>query len=115
MIGRLHAVVLDCPNPAALAEFYHGILGGHFEPDGEWIDLVIPGAATRVSFQRSIGYEPPVWPSDNGDQQSHLDIAVADFDAAHSQLLALGARHVESHDGFRVYLDPVGHPFCTVD
>jgi catechol 2,3-dioxygenase-like lactoylglutathione lyase family enzyme len=27
MIGRLHHVVLDCPDPAALAAFYSGLLG----------------------------------------------------------------------------------------
>lgn len=114
MIGRLHAVVLDCPEPSDLAEFYRTILGGHFEPDGEWIDLILPGDTTPLSFQRSPGYVAPVWPSDDGDQQSHLDIAVLDFDTAHAQLLDIGARHLETHDGFRVYLDPVGHPFCTV-
>lgn len=114
MIGRLQAVVLDCPDPTQLAEFYRTILGGRFEPDGEWIDVILPGETTRLSFQRSPGYVAPMWPGDNGDQQGHLDIAVPDFDVAHDQLLALGARHLESHEGFRVYLDPVGHPFCTV-
>lgn len=114
MIGRLHAVVLDCPDPSELAEFYRAILGGRIEPDDEWIDLVLPENGGRVSFQHSPGYVAPAWPSDNGDQQLHLDIAVDDFDAAHEQLLALGARALETHEGFRVYLDPVGHPFCTV-
>ena len=27
MIGRLHHVILDCPDPLALAGFYAGLLG----------------------------------------------------------------------------------------
>ena len=115
MIGTVYATVLDCPDPAALAEFYRGILGGEIVPDddGHWVDLNIAGGP-RLSFQRSPGHVPPIWPGDDGDQQFHLDIEVADFDVAHEQLLALGARHLETHKGFRVYLDPAGHPFCTV-
>lgn len=117
MIGKMYATVLDCPDPTALAEFYHGVLGGEIsadpEEEGRWVDLVLADGQ-RLSFQGSPGHVPPVWPGDDGDQQFHLDIEVADFDAAHEQLLALGARHLETHTGFRVYLDPAGHPFCTV-
>lgn len=116
MIGELHSYVLDCPEPGELAEFYRGVLGGRIESDegGGWVDLVLPGDGPKLAFQRSPGHVPPRWPSDDGDQQAHLDIEVSDFDAAHERLLALGARHVETHEGFRVYLDPAGHPFCTV-
>lgn len=115
MIGTLYEVVLDCPDPPALAEFYRDVLGGEIEidDDGHWADLKREGAQS-LGFQRSLGHVPPVWPGDDGDQQFHLDIQVADFDVAHEQLLDLGARHLESHSGFRVYLDPAGHPFCTV-
>ncbi|MBO1901858.1 VOC family protein [Leucobacter weissii] len=119
MIGTLHSIVIDCPDPPALAEFYRGILGGeilsddHTDADDRWVDLA-PASGPRLSFQRSPGYVPPRWPGDDGDQQSHLDVLVEDLDAAHEHLLALGARHLESHATFRVYLDPVGHPFCTI-
>lgn len=114
MIGRLNAVVLDCPDPAALAEFYRSFLGGRIELDDEWVDLNLPGNGARLSFQLSPGYIPPRWPSDDGDQQSHLDISVGDIEEAHDRIVAFGARFVEAHEGFRVYLDPAGHPFCTV-
>ena len=46
-------------------------------------------------------------------QQFHLDIRVADIDAAEAQVLALGAARLPSTEpGFRVYADPAGHPFC---
>ena len=115
MIGTLQSVVLDCPDPAALAEFYRGVLGGRIDRNGDdWVDLRLPEGGTKLSFQLCPGYVPPTWPGDDGDQQVHLDIHVDDFDAAEERLLALGARFLEAHDEFRVYLDPVGHPFCTV-
>ena len=116
MIGKLRSTVIDCPDPLSLAEFYSGILGGRIAPssDENWVDVILPNDGVKVSFQRSEGYEAPRWPSNDGDQQLHLDIAVDDMDAAHTRLLKLGARHMEDHPTFRVYLDPVGHPFCTV-
>ncbi len=115
MIGRLYATVLDCAEPALLAEFYRSVLGGRIEVDGDdWIDLVPDGGGPRLSFQLSPGHVAPRWPGDDGDQQFHLDVQVDDFDAAETELLRLGARFLEAHEGFRVYLDPAGHPFCTV-
>ncbi|MEJ6490498.1 VOC family protein [Leucobacter sp. USCH14] len=114
-IGTLHSYVLDCPDPKELAEFYRGLLGGDVRPDGEdWVNLEIDGLGARLAFQQSPGYVAPTWPSDDGDQQAHLDIQVDDLAGVHDRVLALGARHLESRDTFRVYLDPVGHPFCTV-
>ncbi len=116
MIGTLNTFALDCPDPLALAKFYQGALGGEIVADGDedWVDLMLPGGGPHISFQESPGYQPPTWPGDDGDQQAHLDITVVDFDAAHVQLLALGARFLEKHPGFMVYLAPAGHPFCTV-
>jgi hypothetical protein len=41
---------------------------------------------------------------------------VSDADQAEQELLALGATrvHGERETGFRVFTDPVGHPFCIV-
>ncbi|SJN08155.1 hypothetical protein FM113_01165 [Leucobacter sp. 7(1)] len=114
-IGSLTGVIFDCPDPVSLAEFYRGVLGGVIEPDGDdWVDLILPGGGLRIGFQLVPGYEPPVWPGETGAQQLHLDIAVPDLASAEDPLLDLGARLVDSQDGFRVYLDPVGHPFCTI-
>ena len=114
-IGSLSEVVFDCPNPLALAQFYQGVLGGVIEPDGEeWVDLVLPGGGLRVAFQLAPRFIPPEWPSERGEQQIHLDIAVSDLDEAQETLFSLGARLVDKQSGFRVYLDPAGHPFCTV-
>jgi hypothetical protein len=45
----------------------------------------------------------------------HLDIRVAGIDEAEPKVLTLGARRlIGGGADFRVYADPVGHPFCLV-
>jgi catechol-2,3-dioxygenase len=118
-IARMRAVVLDCPDPRALALFYRQLVGGEItHADDDWVNLRDDGTVL-LSFQRSPGYQPPVWP-DGGErgQQFHLDVTVDDVDEAEAQVLALGAtRHqvqpgIDEGANWRVYLDPVGHPFC---
>ncbi|WP_269801784.1 VOC family protein, partial [Blastococcus atacamensis] len=54
-------------------------------------------------------------PDPSRPQQFHLDIRVADIAEAEPKVLALGARPLPGGGGdFRVYADPVGHPFCLV-
>jgi hypothetical protein len=66
--------------------------------------------------QRSPEYVPPVWPPVDGRQQmmTHLDVEVADLDAAVADASGMGARlaDVQPQDDVRVMLDPAGHPFC---
>jgi hypothetical protein len=117
MIGRLRSVVLDCPEPRSLADFYAGLLGGDVEAeDDTWVVLEEPGGR-RLAFQLAPAFEPPQFPDPHGSQQFHLDIEVDDVDRAESEVLALGATRVTDavgEDEFRVYRDPVGHPFCLV-
>ncbi|MBO1336637.1 VOC family protein [Streptomyces sp. VRA16 Mangrove soil] len=116
-IARFRTVVLDCPDPHALAAFYAALLGGapaHDPAEPDWVDLDVPGGHP-LSFQESPGYVAPVWPSDDGAQQFHLDVTVDDLDTAEKEVLALGARVLDNADrdrSWRVYADPVGHPFC---
>lgn len=42
------------------------------------------------------------------------DFHVEVLDQAHQCVLALGGRSLESAQGWRVYADPAGHPFCLV-
>ncbi|MFI6462419.1 VOC family protein [Streptomyces sp. NPDC050528] len=115
-IAELGAVVLDCPDPHALAGFYAGILGGTVEgdDDGRWVDLKLP-AGRSLAFQEAPGYVPPKWPAAGDSQQFHLDLTVTDLDAAEKGVLALGATPLDTEDrsrAWRVYADPAGHPFC---
>ncbi|MGW1430575.1 VOC family protein [Streptomyces sp. NPDC002431] len=114
-VAALGSVVLDCPDPIALARFYAGLLGGEIVPGGEdWVELTGAGS-TVIAFQAAPGFVPPEWPRPDASQQSHLDLTVADLDAAEKEALALGATVLDATDRertFRVYADPAGHPFC---
>jgi hypothetical protein len=45
----------------------------------------------------------------------HVDVRVDGLDEAESKVLALGATRLDGGGKqFRVYADPVGHPFCLV-
>lgn len=112
-IGTLGAVALDCPDPRVLAEFYSGVVGGKPEGDDEWVTLQ-GGTDVTLAFQRADEWAAPVWPGADHPQQAHIDVTVNDLDEAEQQVLALGARKAAHQPGttFRVFLDPVGHPFC---
>jgi len=113
-LAELGAVVLDCPDPRALAGFYAEVLGGSTEGDGDWVDLKLPDGRS-LAFQAAPGFTPPAWPAPEHSQQFHLDLTVADLDAAERRVLALGAKPLDAEDrsrGWRVYADPAGHPFC---
>ncbi|MER5474078.1 VOC family protein [Streptomyces sp. NPDC002935] len=113
-LAKLDVVVLDCPDPRALAGFYAEVLGGTVRDQDEWVDLDLPDGR-QLAFQASPAYVAPRWPSPDGSQQFHLDLAVEDLDVAEKGVLALGARPLDTEDRsrtFRVYADPAGHPFC---
>jgi catechol 2,3-dioxygenase-like lactoylglutathione lyase family enzyme len=117
-VPRLGSIVLDTPDPEALAGFYARILDWPAEQaspqeDGSWVTLKPPyDAGVVLDFQRVDGYRRPTWPTQDVPQQFHLDLTVDDLPAAHERAVELGAEHVEDHPTFRVYLDPDGHPFC---
>ena len=117
MIGRLEKTVLDCPDPRALAAFYAEVLGMQVLQDSaDWVAIGPRAGDRRLAFQLAERWIPPRWPDPEHPQQLHLDIRVDDIEAAQQSVLALGARLLagEQGTGFRVFADPVGHPFCLV-
>ncbi|WP_299445217.1 VOC family protein [uncultured Phycicoccus sp.] len=125
----LDLVVLDCPDALALGRFYGQVLGWDLEDesDRDWATLVPPGGGVSpenpqgratLAFQRIDDWVAPTWPGGAHPQQFHLDLSVADIDAAEPAVLEAGARvhdvQPSESGSFRVYLDPAGHPFCLV-
>ena len=112
MIGRLHHVVLDCRDPAALAGFYSNLLGQPvtYQSD-DWVVVAANDRTSGLAFQLAPGHCRPTWPHPAVQQQFHLDIMVEDPAASGPLVLALGA---EKLDGDDVYADPAGHPFCLI-
>ena len=116
-IAEMRAVVLDCPDPRALADFYRALVGGDITyADDDWVNLR-DGQDVRLSFQRADDYRPPQWPGAENAQQFHIDVTVSDVIDAERKVLALGATKHDVQPGatdgnWLVYLDPAGHPFC---
>ncbi|NUR90456.1 MAG: VOC family protein [Nonomuraea sp.] len=110
-IGRLHHVVLDCPDPAALGAFYARLLGlpvTHRDPD--WVVVSRDTTTSGLAFQLAPDHRPPDWPDPERPQQAHLDVMVDDLATARAAVVELGARHLAGD----VFADPAGHPFCLV-
>lgn len=121
MIAELECVVLDCAEPRSLAEFYQALLGGEVnKPDRRWgvsdgFATLHSAAGLVLTFQRVPDYRPPRWPDPAYPQQFHLDLSVADLDAAQTRVLELGAALLRRDKrGWRVFADPAGHPFCLL-
>jgi len=115
VLGRLHHLVIDCPDPRALAAFWSALLEQPVTYDSD--DFVVVAASDTTSglgFQLAPDHRPATWPDPAVPQQMHLDVMVEDLDAAEPEVLALGATKHEHQPGtsFRVFLDPAGHPFC---
>lgn len=110
--ATLVGVTIDCVDPVPLAEFYRDLTGWSVSYSGD--DVVVLGdGAVRLGLQRVSDHRRPTWPGP--DKQLHLDFSVPDLDAAERRVLDLGGTRPEFQpggDGFRVYLDPAGHPFC---
>lgn len=129
-LGTFSLVALDCPDAAALAGFYAAITGWDVAvptwaevaadadvASGRWLELQADGGAT-LAFQQIDDYVAPTWPGGERPAQLHLDFDVADLDAGERAVLELGATKAAVQPeprAFRVFFDPVGHPFCLID
>jgi hypothetical protein len=120
-IARFPSIVLDCPDPAALATFYGTMLDWKIDvsnlddsDDSDGWAEVRADYGQCLSFQKVEDYNPPKWPGQEVPQQMHLDVVVDDLDTAEAAVLELGATKHEHQPAtsFRVFLDPAGHPFC---
>jgi catechol 2,3-dioxygenase-like lactoylglutathione lyase family enzyme len=116
MPGRLHHVVVDCPDPAALGAFYSRLLGlpvTHRSDD--WVVVAANETTSGIAFQLAADHQPPQWGDPDHPQQVHLDVMVDDLTAVAADVIAMGARALtEEHDGSQVFADPAGHPFCLI-
>ncbi len=116
MIGRMHHVVLDCPDPAGLAEFYSALLGLPVTYSSD--DFVVVAASDQSSglaFQLAPGYRAPTWPDEAVPQQIHFDVMADDVAEASKRVLEIGGRPLQPGDADGpVFADPAGHPFCLI-
>ncbi|MET7298601.1 VOC family protein [Embleya sp. NPDC005575] len=109
---ELHQIVVDAREPGSLVRFWAGLLGGEpVDRERGWSHVEPPGSA-RMAFQ-------PVPEDRAGKNRLHLDLRVADLDAAVTLAISLGASAGgpvvgDEQGSFRVMLDPEGNEFCFV-
>lgn len=109
-------VVFDAADMHAVSSFWAGLMDGEVDADDDWHCIKIDGEE-KLAVQLAPSHVPPEWP-DGQPQQIHLDLWVEDLRAAHEKAMSLGARLLkpaddpEATEGFQVYADPAGHPFC---
>ncbi len=118
---KLYAFTLDCLNPLTLAKFYAHLLQWEVVFFDEDFASIAPpnskqGGYPCILFQKNLDYTPPVWPREQNQQQqmAHMDFAVANVEKAVDHAISLGASLSKKQfsDGWKVMLDPEGHPFC---
>ena len=109
-------LVLDCADPAALAEFWSAALGY----------ATLGGAGSYVMLVDESGVQPKlllqgVPEGKTVKNRMHLDIEVGDIEAEAARLEALGARRVaadQQHEhgtSWALMTDPEGNEFCVCD
>jgi Glyoxalase-like domain len=123
-VAELHDIVVDCRHPAALARFWAATLDGYgVAPydeaeierlrsigitdleDDPAVLVEAPGVSPRFFFQR-------VPEGKVVKNRVHVDLRCEDVDAEVARLQELGARLVDTRDGWRVLTDPEGNEFC---
>jgi hypothetical protein len=93
----LWRLVIGARDPDALREFYERLLGTDTTP--------------ALAFQHSDA-EPPRWPHPAYPAQVHVDLMFDDPEPVAERVIELGGSILRRRDGFPVYADPAGHPFC---
>lgn len=112
---RLADVCIDCPDGKALARFYAELLGMDVTYEGEEGAMLSADGQLSVVFQNVPTYNSPRWPDPAFPQQFHFDVNVDNIEDADKQVLAIGATRLPGGgESWRVYADPVGHPFCLI-
>jgi predicted enzyme related to lactoylglutathione lyase len=115
---RYQVVVLDAADLPSVSRFWAGVLGGSVDAEDDWHMVLDREGTPRIGVQLAPNHVPPAWPDGDQQQQVHLDLWVTDLEAAHDEVIGLGATLLQeapdltAEEGFQVYADPAGHPFC---
>ncbi len=108
-------LVLDCNEPAVLADFWSQALGYRLVGSiGNYTMLVPADGGPQLLLQRVDEIKA-------GKNRMHVDIHTPDIDTEANRLAALGARrlndivHAENRSRWIVMADPEGNEFCVCD
>lgn len=116
MTARVGNIVIEAPDPEALAGFYAELLGMRvLQKPPDWMMIGHEGRIPRLAFDPvGAGWQPPRWPDPDYPQQLHLDITVPDQAAVEAWLPTYGATRLP-HPRQQIWADPAGHPFCLIE
>ena len=112
-------VVFDAADLEEESAFWAAILNGQVARDDEWHTIFDDSGEWRIGIDLNPTYVRPEWPNGVQQQQVHLNLQVEDQYEAHQEVLSLGAtvlepgKSMDTPEGFLVYADPAGHPFCV--
>ena len=112
MAYRIHNVGIDCNDLRAMSDFWAAVTG--YEPrssDDDHVYLTAADGAFGLFMQK-------VPERRTEKNRLHLDIEVADVDAAVTEVVGLGATELARHGGddgsWAVLADPEGNEFCLI-
>jgi hypothetical protein len=108
-VAGIAALAVDCREPAELARWWSGLLGGEVEVDGDG-DATLHTPGLNIDFLR-------VPDTKTVKNRLHLDLRSTDLEEATRQAEALGATRADDiYDGGRwqVMRDPEGNEFCLL-
>lgn len=112
-----HVVVLDAADIDTVSTFWARMLGGRVYADETFHCVLDAAGRWLLGVQLAPDHVQPDWPHGNS-QQIHLDLHVENPRQAHAEAIECGARllqqadDLDAEEGFQVYADPAGHPFC---
>ncbi len=107
MRGRLHHVILDCPDPARLARFYSALLNRPITYDCDDFMVVAANNTTSgLASQLAPDHRAPTWPDTTVPQQMHLEIMVENVPDATPHVVRLGATKLRGEGAATAVRDP---------
>lgn len=118
---KLGCVTLDSSNAEEHADFYQRLLGWtirftNTDDGSKFVGIMSETKEIVLLFQEDDNYTKPVWPSEQGQQQTmaHLDFFTDDLKKDVEHALVCGAKLAETQysEKWQVMIDPAGHPFC---
>ena len=112
-------VVFDAKDLDSESQFWAKLLGGVVLKEDTWHSLIDESGQWTMGFQLNPSHVRPEWPDGNQQQQIHLDLHTDHPRKMHDEIVSNGGALLQStksfdeKEGFQVYSDPAGHPFCV--
>lgn len=112
-------IVFDANDLDVASQFWVNLLGGIVLKEETWHSLVDQSGHWIMGFQLNPNHVKPEWPNGPQQQQIHLDLHTDQPEEMHDRIVSIGgsllqaANTFDAKEGFQVYADPAGHPFCV--